>query len=85
MDDEDRLELELAEDCTTYIEDAVMETLRAILGDKFGGYDMKCASAALMLLVADMSLTVGKEDFEIHDLLDLALDTLRDGDDDGEG
>ena len=85
MDEETRLELELAEDCTNYIEVAVLEAIRGVLGDGFGEFDMRCAICALIVLAADMHVTLENDDDEIKYLLDIALESVRQEDEDGEG
>jgi len=77
MDDEDRLELELAEDCTNYIEVAVVNAIRGVLGKDVGEFDIRCAICALIVLAADMHVQLDNDDDEIRNLLDIALESVR--------
>lgn len=73
MDDEDQIELDLAEQSVIELERVIATAITNRLGDGFGEYDMRVAICALVCVISDIAEQGDLNHHALHTLLDMAL------------
>jgi len=73
MDDDEQIELDLAEQSVIELERVIATAITNRLGDSFGDYDMRVAVCALMCIIGDIAEQCDLNHDALHALLDMAL------------